>query len=187
MEITSSPFLLILFFRNKSMELVKSRHPSWPDALVETIARVEFETAAQQLIEGTLLLVQKLRPKSTWGLYGFPNCYNHNDGGNCSTTTMKYNDQISWMFESSTALFPSIYLHDMKQPNSTLFVKYRLAESFRHSKKSDGLIIPVYPYLRITYAVSQIYLDLVSLQVSYLINFKGNLYFYNKLALQCWR
>ena len=167
------------------MELVKNRHPSWPDALVETIARAEFETAAQQLIEGTLLLVQKLRPKSTWGLYGFPNCYNQ-DGGNCSTMTMKYNDQISWMFESSTALFPSIYLHDMKKLNNTLFVKYRLAESFRHSKKSDGLIIPVFPYVRITYAVSQIYLDLVSLQVSSLINFKGNLHFYDKVTLNCW-
>ena len=32
--------------RNKSMELVKQKHPLWPDSLVEDIPRVEFETAA---------------------------------------------------------------------------------------------------------------------------------------------
>ena len=114
-------------------------------------------------MEGTVLLAQKLRPKSTWGFYGFPNCYNH-DAGNCSNLTMKYNDQISWMFESSSALFPSIYLHVMRKQNNTLFVKYRLMEGFRHAKKSDGRVIPVYPYVRITYAVSLIYLNVVSIQ-----------------------
>ena len=43
------------------MELVKQKHPLWPDSLVEDIARVEFETAAQEFMEETLLLVQKLR------------------------------------------------------------------------------------------------------------------------------
>ena len=148
--------------RKMSMAIVKQRHPSWPDSLVEEIARLEFETAAQQFMEGTILLAEKLRPKSLWGFYGFPNCYNNKEAGNCSELTMEYNDQISWMFESSSALFPSIYLHDMKKLNNTSFVKYRLMESFRHCKKSNGLVIPVYPYVRITYAVSQIYLNVVS-------------------------
>ena len=149
------------------MELVKERHPSWSDKLIEEIARVEFETAAQQFMEGTALLVQKLRPNSSWGFYGFPNCYNHKCGQpyNCSKLTMQRNDQISWMFESSSSLFPSIYLHDAWHRNSTLFVKYRLLESFRQSKKLDGQLIPVYPYVRIIYAKSQIYLNEVSLIV----------------------
>lgn len=144
------------------MELVKQRHPSWSESLVEDIARLEFETAARQFMEGTVLLAQKLRPKASWGFYGFPNCYNGKDAGNCSKLTMEYNDQISWMFESSSALFPSIYLHVMKNQNNTSFVKYRLLESFRLSTKSDGDVTPVYPYVRITYAVSQIYLSVVS-------------------------
>ncbi|XP_078376312.1 hyaluronidase-1-like isoform X1 [Oculina patagonica] len=148
-------------YRTKSMDLVRQRHPSWSEGLIEEIARLEYETAAQQFMEGTVLLVQKLRPKSSWGFYGFPNCYNHKDSlpYNCSKLTMQRNDQISWMFESSSALFPSIYLHDTSHRNSRLFVKYRIMESFRHSKKLDGRIIPVYPYVRITYAVSQIYLN----------------------------
>lgn len=147
-------------YRNKSMDLVRQKHPSWSESLIEEIARLEYEAAAQQVMEGTVLLVQKLRPKSSWGFYGFPNCYNHKDtlSYNCSKLTLQRNDQISWMFESSSALFPSIYLHDAWHRNSTLFVKYRLLESFRHAKL-DGHSIPVYPYVRITYAVSQIYLN----------------------------
>ena len=150
-----------LFCRKKSMELVRQRHPSWSDSLIEEIARLEYETAAQQVMEGTVLLVQKLRPKSSWGFYGFPNCYNNRDSVsyNCSKLTIQRNDQISWMFESSSALFPSIYLHDVLHGNSTLFVKYRLLESFKRAKQLDGHSIPVYPYVRITYAISQIYLN----------------------------
>ena len=39
------------------MELVKQKHPLWPDSLVEDIARVEFETAAREFMEETLVLV----------------------------------------------------------------------------------------------------------------------------------
>lgn len=72
------------------------------------------------------------------------------------------NDQLWWMFESSSALFPSIYLYNDKSRNNTLYVKYRLLEGFRHSKKLDGHFIPVYPYVRITYPDSQLYLNEVS-------------------------
>ena len=75
---------------------------------------------------------------------------------------MKYNDQISWLFEWSSVLFPSIYLHDKAKLNSTLFVKYRLLESFIIVKKLDGSSIPVFLYVGITYAVSQVYLNVVS-------------------------
>ena len=33
------------------MELVKQKHPLWPDSLVEDIARVEFETAALEFMK----------------------------------------------------------------------------------------------------------------------------------------
>ena len=75
------------------MELVKQRHPLWPDSL--DIARVEFETAAREFMEETLLLVQKLRPKSLWGFYGFPNCYNEKDAG---TLLVKYTLLESFRF-----------------------------------------------------------------------------------------
>ena len=43
--------------------------------------------------------------------------------------TMKYNyDQMSWLFEWSSVLFPSImYLHDKAKLDRTLIVKYRPA------------------------------------------------------------
>ena len=43
-------------FRNKSIELVKQKHPLWPGSLVEDVARVVFETVAKEFMEETLLL-----------------------------------------------------------------------------------------------------------------------------------
>ena len=42
-------------FRNKSIELVKQKHPLWPGSLVEDVARVVFETVAKEFMEETLL------------------------------------------------------------------------------------------------------------------------------------
>ena len=103
----------------------------WPGSLVEDVARVVFETVAKEFMEETLQLgfMQKLCPKPLRGFYGFPNCYNDKDAENCSQVTMKYNyDQISWLFEWSSVLLPSIMnLHDKAKLDSTLIVKYRPA------------------------------------------------------------
>ena len=60
------------------MELEHDKHPDWPLAKLIASAKSEFERSARLLMEGTLELGQRLRPKGLWGFYGFPDCFASN-------------------------------------------------------------------------------------------------------------
>ncbi|MEQ2179868.1 hypothetical protein GOODEAATRI_029608 [Goodea atripinnis] len=56
------------------------------------------------------------RPSRRWGFYLFPDCYNYGWDkpgytGECSSKTQKQNNKQLWLWERSTTLFPSVYLH----------------------------------------------------------------------------
>ena len=56
-----------------------------------------------------------MRPNYLWGFYLFPNCYNYGwlepgYTGRCSKEVRRQNDELLWLWESSTALYPSVYL-----------------------------------------------------------------------------
>ena len=144
----NNQFLFIDFFsifRNKSIELVKQKHPFGQVVQLKTQLEQCLKQQPKNLWKKLCcLFMQKLCPKSLWRFFGFPNCYNDKDAENCSQVTMKYNDQISWLFEWSSVLFPTVYLHDKAKLDSTLFVKYRLLESFRFTKKLNGSPTPVF-------------------------------------------
>lgn len=60
------------------------------------------------------MIARDLRPRGSWGFYGFPRCFNYEkDEDKCSKETMKFNDQLSWLFRASKSLYPSIYLSSM--------------------------------------------------------------------------
>ena len=111
-------------------------------------------------MEGTLLLARNLRPKALWGFYGFPCCYNYRKSDwTCSNTTRELNDQISWLFESSSAIFPSIYLSAKMPIKAEEFVKYQLSEAFRVAQNARKDAVPVFPYVRFVYPISEIFLN----------------------------
>jgi hypothetical protein len=66
----------------------------------------------------------------------------------------KWNDELGWLYKSSTALFPSIYLMDDLSDNNK-YVGERLTEAFRVSRITEGpgygYDLPVFPYLRPLY------------------------------------
>ncbi|CAJ0963030.1 unnamed protein product [Ranitomeya imitator] len=64
-------------YQQRSVELVRQRHPQWPDEKVKKEAKKEFEDAAVRFMEGTLNLGCKFRTGGLWGFYGFPACYNY--------------------------------------------------------------------------------------------------------------
>ncbi|XP_066543131.1 hyaluronidase PH-20-like [Amia ocellicauda] len=117
----------------------------------------EFERAAREFMRETLKLGKTLRPNQRWGFYLFPNCYNHrhilntNYTGQCPEAERARNDGLHWLWEESTALYPSIYfLEDLKDSwKAALFVRHRVLEAMRvaqRPRRSEP--IPVYVYNR---------------------------------------
>lgn len=144
------------------MNLVQKEHPSWSKHQIETEARKEFETAARKYMQGTIITAHRIRPKALWGYYGFPRCYNTRLASyECNQKTMEQNDELSWLFNSSTIIYPSIYLSPNFKFNTTNYAKGNILEAFRVAEIDNERLLPVVPYVRIVYALSEIFLNKV--------------------------
>ncbi|CAJ0941283.1 unnamed protein product [Ranitomeya imitator] len=149
-------------YRNKSMMLVEARHPDWPINLITKQAKEEFDTAARSFMRDSVILAREIRPQGHWGYYLFPDCYNYDYKedpytGECPTIEIKRNDYLQWMWEYSSALFPSIYLDYVLQSssNSKKFVHHRLKEAIRVASMSKRPYeLPIYAYARPFYALT---------------------------------
>ncbi|XP_069822643.1 hyaluronidase-1 [Dendropsophus ebraccatus] len=155
-------------YRDRSEDLVRQRHPDWSDKEVMTTAKKEFEEAARMFMEGTLNLGHKYRAGGLWGFYGFPSCYNYgyknstqNYTGECAQVDMERNNQLQWMWRSSRALYPDIYLELLLKKSQYVrqYVRHRIGEAFRVSTKGPEGEIPVLPYARIVYTYSMDFLE----------------------------
>ncbi|XP_070698581.1 hyaluronidase-1 [Pempheris klunzingeri] len=141
-----------------SRTFVRSRHPDWSPAQVDAAARVEFEEAGRKFMEETLKLGQEERPNGLWGYYGFPNCYNYYGKpaytGECPAVEMKRNDELLWLWNVSSALYPDIYLSlDLRNLGREvlLYTHHRIMEAMRAGAQSTPSAPPVFPYARIVY------------------------------------
>ncbi|OWA54211.1 Hyaluronidase [Hypsibius exemplaris] len=137
-------------YNEASEDEVRRFHPSWSDAQVKAKAALEFNAGAQQFLLGTLQAVQKLRPKAQWGFYHYPYCFAQTAGQSvCAETAVTGNDQLSWLFNSSQLLLPSLY---MSQSGSTLqdraqHVLAAIRETVRDNRKKR----PILPYISLKY------------------------------------
>ncbi|VDL78983.1 unnamed protein product [Nippostrongylus brasiliensis] len=101
-------------YKRESLRLVKEQYPFISDKSAEELAKKEFNNAAKKIFLHTIAIARQLRPYARWGFYGFPYC--NYDAGNsetdmlCSESFRRFNDQMSFIYQASTALFPSIYL-----------------------------------------------------------------------------
>ncbi|XP_068816400.1 hyaluronidase-2 [Struthio camelus] len=148
-------------YRNVSQYLVRLRQPTWSPEQVNKQAVFEFESSARQFMISTLRYAKSFRPKQLWGYYLFPDCYNHDYSknketytGQCPDVEKTRNDQLSWLWKESLALYPSIYLDQVlaSTPNSRKFVRARVMEAMRISQKHhEGYSMPVFVYTRPTY------------------------------------
>ncbi|XP_055974466.1 hyaluronidase PH-20-like [Sorex fumeus] len=143
-------------YRSKSIELVRKNNKSLDDVEVNRTAKTEFEKAAMDLMLETLKVGKLLRPKNYWGFYLFPDCYNHQYrkseyNGSCFDIEKTRNDQLDWLWNESTALYPSIYLNKnlSSNPLAALFARNRVQEAIRVStKRSVENPLPVFVYVR---------------------------------------
>ncbi|XP_055974462.1 hyaluronidase PH-20-like [Sorex fumeus] len=143
-------------YRNKSIELVMQNNNSLNLHDATQIAMKEFESAAKDFMLKTLKLGKLLRPKNYWGFYLFPDCYNHQYreieyNGSCFDIEKTRNDQLYWLWNESTALYPSIYLNKnlSSNPLAALFARNRVQEAIRVStKRGVENPLPVFVYVR---------------------------------------
>ncbi|KAF0876668.1 hyaluronidase PH-20 [Crocuta crocuta] len=142
-------------YKNLSIDLVQ-QHEQLNETEAARRAKVEFENSGKCFMLTTLKLGKFLRPNYLWGYYLFPDCYNHNSrnpnyNGSCPQIEYKRNDELNWLWNASTALFPSIYLSSKlkSSPNAPLFVRNRVQEAIRVSKvPSAKQPIPIFVYTR---------------------------------------
>ncbi|NWS21120.1 HYAL1 protein, partial [Pachyramphus minor] len=148
-------------YQEKSEELVQQQHPQWPPEEVEVVAKQQFEESAYNFMNKTLWLGESLRSNAYWGFYGFPDCYNnHFDSlpynGTCPDVEQQRNRNLSWLWKSSGALYPSIYLPlSLNGTNKVLpFVRHRVAEAFAVQRGILDSGIPVLPYSQIAFELT---------------------------------
>uniref|UniRef100_A0A673C2F9 Hyaluronidase n=1 Tax=Sphaeramia orbicularis TaxID=375764 RepID=A0A673C2F9_9TELE len=116
-------------------------------------AKQRFQVAARSFMSGMLAIGRAMRSNYLWGFYLFPNCYNYGwheaeYTGKCSNEVMRQNDELFWLWESSTALYPSVYLQ-VDNPKAALMVRNRVQEALRVSAlpRRTGTA-PVFVYTR---------------------------------------
>ncbi|KAK7072237.1 Hyaluronoglucosaminidase 3, partial [Halocaridina rubra] len=98
-------------YREESRRWVSSQHPSWSPDQVEEEAMRTFNTSAREFFEVLLWVGRELRPLAKWGYYHYPYCHNYGpDGKQCQEAVKQYNDEMSWLYGASGALYPSIYI-----------------------------------------------------------------------------
>lgn len=151
-------------YQQKSVEKVHLEHPEWnKDQLIEQ-ATIEYEAAAKKFILNTLTLCKKMRPNAYWGFYLYPDCYNYAKTGtdlSCPSRQIVRDDKIQWMFNASSALYPSTYLgiwfKDADRARS--YVANRIGEAQRVDyNRHDMASIPVYVYNNLVYRKTRIFL-----------------------------
>uniref|UniRef100_A0A3P8TI26 Hyaluronidase n=1 Tax=Amphiprion percula TaxID=161767 RepID=A0A3P8TI26_AMPPE len=126
---------------------------------ISELAKSQFQHASRRFMEKTISLGIGERPSRRWGFYLFPDCYNYGwekSGytGKCSMRTQKQNNQMLWLWEHSTALFPSIYLHLTlrNSARAALYVRNRVQEALRVAAlPKRPYTVPIYVYSRPLY------------------------------------
>ncbi|XP_029379517.1 hyaluronidase-1-like [Echeneis naucrates] len=123
---------------------------------IQRKAKSQFQLSSRRFMEMTIKLAVSLRPSRRWGFYLFPNCFNYgwkkaNYTGKCSAKVKKQNNRLLWLWEQSTALFPSIYLHLAlrNSPRAALYVRNRVQEALRVAA------LPRHPYTAPVYVYSR--------------------------------
>ncbi|XP_041966622.1 hyaluronidase-5-like [Alosa sapidissima] len=153
-------------YREKSIEIIMEKNVSLTYDEAEDIAIRVFERAAKRYFLRSLQLGKKLRPNRRWGYYLYPDCYNYDYNkdmvhftGECPAIEKKRNNNLYWLWQECTALFPSIYLELVLRESrqARLYVRHRIQEAMRVSMLSNqDYSTPIYAYIRPVFKDSDI-------------------------------
>ncbi|MBW02598.1 Hyaluronidase-4, partial [Eschrichtius robustus] len=126
---------------------------------IEYLAKATFEECAKAFMKETIKLGIKSRPKGLWGYYLYPDCHNYNVyapnyTGSCPEEEVLRNNELSWLWNSSAALYPSIGVRKSlgDSENVLRFSQFLVHESMRISTMtSHDDALPVFVYTRLGY------------------------------------
>ena len=142
-------------YRQQSILLVQQENVQLNVTEATKTAKTMFEKAGKSFMLETLKLGKSLKPNHLWGFYLFPDCYNHYKGsdynGSCYDIEKIRNDGLDWLWNESTALYPSVHLNSKlkSSPLAALFVRNRVQEAIRVSKlPSAESPLPIFTYTR---------------------------------------
>nr|XP_033814962.1 hyaluronidase-4-like [Geotrypetes seraphini]XP_033814963.1 hyaluronidase-4-like [Geotrypetes seraphini] len=146
-------------YRRKSRLLVSKLLGNISSNDIENLAKLKFEASAKAFMKKTIQLGINIRPKGLWGYYLYPDCHNYNFHdqkytGSCPEQEILRNNELSWLWNSSKALYPSISVHKfIGNSNKILwFSRFRVNESIRiASMTSHDYSLPVFVYTRLSY------------------------------------
>uniref|UniRef100_A0A8C4T5R1 Hyaluronidase n=1 Tax=Erpetoichthys calabaricus TaxID=27687 RepID=A0A8C4T5R1_ERPCA len=140
-------------YQTNSINLVKSANPSWSQSQLTQQAKQDFEKAAREFMQQTLITAENLCPNRLWGFYLFPDCYNYLNIGNqqsytgvCTSNGIAESNQLGWLWQQSTALYPSIYLNQLlaSTEGARQFVRNRVKLAMSVASNVSGLALPCY-------------------------------------------
>lgn len=146
-------------YRHKSKELTMKVYVNVTSSQVEALAQRCFEKSAKAFMQRTIQLGTRLRPSALWGFYLYPDCHNYNlheknYTGLCPLLERLRNDELLWLWNISTALFPSVAIRTShtNSISNLHFTQHRIRESLRiASLTSKKYELPTYVYLRLGY------------------------------------
>ncbi|KAM6151981.1 hyaluronidase-4 [Erethizon dorsatum] len=146
-------------YRRKSKELISDMQQNVKSSDIEYLAKATFEESAKAFMMETIKLGVKRRPKGLWGYYLYPDCHNYNMDdpnyrGSCPEEAVLKNNELSWLWNSSAALYPSIAIKKSFRNSEIVlhFSKFRVHEAMRISTMTaHEYALPVFVYTRLGY------------------------------------
>ncbi|KAJ6656199.1 hypothetical protein lerEdw1_004030 [Lerista edwardsae] len=146
-------------YRRQSRKLISELQANVSEKAIERLAKLSFEESAQAFMKETIELGIRNRPKGLWGYYLYPDCHNYNFQdqnytGSCPESEVLRNNELSWLWNSSAALYPSIGVKKSLGNSESIlhFSQFRVNESMRiSSRTSHDYALPVFVYTRLDY------------------------------------
>ncbi|XP_006910731.1 hyaluronidase-4 [Pteropus alecto] len=146
-------------YRQKSRKLISDMQTNVSAADVECLAKATFEESAKAFMKETIELGIKNRPKGLWGYYLYPDCHNYNIyapnyTGSCPEAEVLRNNELSWLWNSSAALYPSVGVGKPLRDSENIlrFAQFRVLESMRIATMTPhDYALPVFVYTRLGY------------------------------------
>ncbi|XP_043944699.1 hyaluronidase-4-like isoform X2 [Protopterus annectens] len=146
-------------YRKKSKEYISNGLKNVSASDLEKLAKVAFENSAKAFMKETVSLGIQIRPKGLWGYYLYPDCHNYkfdstNYTGSCPEQEIIRNNELLWLWNSCTALYPSIAIKKSLKDSSNMlsFSQFRLIESMRIALMTNHeYSLPIFVYTRLGY------------------------------------